>query len=126
MLKIFEKSAETAEPVPYLFHFNSPSDPRAEANVIRDLLSRLIADAKSNDPNVPRLSSGPATPAGAGSSSSVPTTSNNAANSKSTMARLFDGDALKLGATLQPHQEAAELGRREYRQARQSLLEAEL
>ncbi|KAI2642005.1 hypothetical protein GGS21DRAFT_285982 [Xylaria nigripes] len=100
MLKIFERSAENAEPVPYLFHFNSPSDPRAEANAIRDLLSRLLADAKSNDPNVPRPSSGAATPAGTGSGSAPITAANNT-NSKATGARLFDGDALKADIALQ-------------------------
>ncbi|KAI1825174.1 hypothetical protein F4861DRAFT_502661 [Xylaria intraflava] len=101
MLKIFVKSAETAESVPYLFHFNSPSDPRTEANAIRDLLSRLLADAKSNDPNVPKPSSGVGTPVGAGSSGSALTAATNTANSKATVARLFDGDSLKGDIALQ-------------------------
>ncbi|KAI1433078.1 hypothetical protein GGR50DRAFT_542042 [Xylaria sp. CBS 124048] len=101
MLRIFEKTAESAEPVPYLFHFNSPSDPRAEANVFKDLLSRLVADAKSNDPNVPKPASGVATPAAAGSSGSTSLASSNTANSKTTVARLFEGDALKNDIVLQ-------------------------
>ncbi len=94
MLKIFEKSAESAEPVPYLFHFTSPSDPRAEANVIKNLLSRLLADVKSNDPSLPKPSSGTATPVGAGSGGS-------AANSKFAVTRLFDDDALRGDIALQ-------------------------
>ncbi|KAH8158147.1 hypothetical protein CIB48_g10100 [Xylaria polymorpha] len=101
MLKIFEKSAESAEPVPYLFHFNSPSDPRAEANVIKNMLSRLLADAKSNDPTLPKPSSGVATPVGAGGGGSAAMAFANTANSKPTAARLFDDDALKGDIALQ-------------------------
>ncbi|RWA03805.1 hypothetical protein EKO27_g11299 [Xylaria grammica] len=101
MLKIFEKSAESAEPVPYLFHFNSPSDARAEANAIKNLLSKLLADAKSNDPNLPRPASGTATPVGAGGGSSAAMAFASTANSKSTAARLFDDDALKGDIVLQ-------------------------
>ncbi|RYC54810.1 hypothetical protein CHU98_g11396 [Xylaria longipes] len=101
MLKIFEKSAESTEPVPYLFHFNSPSDPRAEANVIKNLLSRLLADTKSNDPSLPKPSSGAATPVGAGSGSSAAMAFASTANSKPTASRLFDNDALKGDIALQ-------------------------
>ncbi|KAI1381414.1 hypothetical protein F4677DRAFT_125594 [Hypoxylon crocopeplum] len=96
MLKIFDKPAETAEPVAYLFHFNSPSDPKAEAIAIRDLLSTLIAEAKNNDPNVPR----PAAAGGAGSSSASMAFANTAV-SKPVAARLFDDDALKSDIALQ-------------------------
>ncbi|GAP92199.1 putative transcription initiation factor TFIIH subunit 1 [Rosellinia necatrix] len=101
MLKIFEKGAESAEPVPYLFHFNSPADPRAEANVIKNLLSRLLADAKSNDPNLPKPSSGAATPLGAGGSGSATMAFANTVNSGSAAARLFDDDSLKGDIVLQ-------------------------
>ncbi|KAI1737205.1 hypothetical protein F4680DRAFT_460709 [Xylaria scruposa] len=101
MLKIFEKTAESAEPVPYLFHFNSPSDPRAEANVIKNLLSRLLADAKVNDPNLPKPSSGMATPVGAGSGGSASMAFASTANSKPAAARLFDDDALRGDIALQ-------------------------
>ncbi|KAI0556286.1 hypothetical protein F4679DRAFT_26757 [Xylaria curta] len=101
MLKIFEKSAESAEPVPYLFHFNSPSDPRAEANVIKNLLSKLLADVKVNDPNLPKPSSGVATPVGAGSGGSASMAFASTANSKPTTARLFDDDALRGDIALQ-------------------------
>ncbi|KAI0402992.1 hypothetical protein F4802DRAFT_573325 [Xylaria palmicola] len=101
MLKIFEKGVESAEPVPYLFHFNSPSDPRAEANVIKNLLSRLLAEVKSSDPNLPKPSSGAATPVGASSSGSAAMAFASTVNSKSTVARLFDDDALKGDIALQ-------------------------
>ncbi|KAI1104445.1 hypothetical protein F4804DRAFT_307313 [Jackrogersella minutella] len=96
MLKIFDKPPGNPEPTAYLFHFNSPSDPRAEANVIRDLLSKLFGEAKSNDPNVPRPA---ATPAGGSSSASMAFAS--AALSKPSTARLFDDDALKSDIALQ-------------------------
>lgn len=54
MLKIFEKSPDAAEPVTHLFHFNSPANPRGEANSIKDVLTNLISAAKSNDAGVPR------------------------------------------------------------------------
>ncbi|KAI1126587.1 hypothetical protein F5Y10DRAFT_211100 [Nemania abortiva] len=101
MLKIFEKGPESAEPVPYLFHFNSTTDPRAEANALKNLLSRLLADAKSNDPNLPKPSSGVVTPVGAGSSGSAAMAFASTANSKSAVARLFDDDALKGDIALQ-------------------------
>ncbi|KAI0010601.1 hypothetical protein F4779DRAFT_576892 [Xylariaceae sp. FL0662B] len=96
MLKIFEKPPGGSEAVPYLFHFNSTSDPRAEANVIRDLLSRLLAEAKSNDPNVPRP-----TAASAGGSGSASMAFASAAVSKPASVRLFDDDALKNDIALQ-------------------------
>ncbi|KAI0121446.1 hypothetical protein F4776DRAFT_630921 [Hypoxylon sp. NC0597] len=96
MLKIFDKPPGSAEPVAYLFHFNSPSDPRAEANVIRDLLSKLLAEAKNNDPSVPRRAG---TPSGGSGSASMAFAS--AANSKPVSARLFDDDALKSDIALQ-------------------------
>lgn len=54
MLKIFEKPPSgEGDPVAYLFHFNS-ADPRPEANALKDLLSRLMAELRSNDPNIPK------------------------------------------------------------------------
>ncbi|KAF3070880.1 putative RNA polymerase II transcription factor B subunit 1 [Daldinia childiae] len=96
MLKIFDKPSENAEPVAYLFHFNSPSDPRAEANVIRDLLSKILAETKNNDPSVPRAAT-----TSTGGSGSASMTFANTAVSKSAAALLFDDDALKSDITLQ-------------------------
>ncbi|KKY37306.1 putative tfiih p62 subunit domain-containing protein [Diaporthe ampelina] len=92
MLKIFVKDPNTdGDPVPYLFHFNSSDDPRAEANVIKDILSRLITEVRNTDPSVPK----PATPA--------PTngTPVNAPDPKATAAFLFDDNHLKLDIELQ-------------------------
>lgn len=55
ILRIFEKpSSGEGDPVPYSFQFNSPDDPRAEANAIKDLLSRLLAEIRSGDSAAPR------------------------------------------------------------------------
>lgn len=54
MLKIFEKSPDAPEPVTHLFHFNSPTNPRGEANAIKDVLTNLISAAKATDASVPR------------------------------------------------------------------------
>ncbi|KAI1388416.1 uncharacterized protein F4822DRAFT_402774 [Hypoxylon trugodes] len=95
MLKIYDSPPKGPEQT-FLFHFNSPSNPRAEANVIRDLLSTLLAAAKSKDPNVPKPT---ATPAGGSGSSSMAIA--NAATAKSVAARLFDDEALKNDIALQ-------------------------
>jgi transcription initiation factor TFIIH subunit 1 len=55
MLKVFVKSPDTPEPVTHLFHFNSPTDPRGEANLIKDALTGLITAAKATDPAVPKV-----------------------------------------------------------------------
>lgn len=92
MLKIFVKDPNTGgDPVPYTFHFNSPDDPRAEANVIKDILSRLITEVRNTDLSVPK----PATP--------VPTNGApvNAPDPKATAAYLFDDNHLKLDIELQ-------------------------
>ncbi|KAI1803797.1 hypothetical protein F4811DRAFT_522920 [Daldinia bambusicola] len=96
MLKIFDKPPGSAEPVAYLFHFNSPSDPRAEANAIRDLLSKILAEAKNNDPSVPRAATTPT-----GGSGSAAMAFANTAVAKSAAARVFDDDALKNDIALQ-------------------------
>ncbi|RFU24090.1 hypothetical protein B7463_g12250, partial [Scytalidium lignicola] len=49
MLKVFEKVPSSAEPVTHLFHFNSPTNPRGEANAIKDALTTLISEIKAND-----------------------------------------------------------------------------
>jgi transcription initiation factor TFIIH subunit 1 len=54
MLKIFEKSPDAAEPVTHLFNFNSPTNPRGEANAIKDVLTTLISAVKVNDVSIPR------------------------------------------------------------------------
>jgi transcription initiation factor TFIIH subunit 1 len=92
MLKIFVRDPNTeGDAVPYLFHFNSPDDPRAEANAIKDILSRLITEVRNADPSVPK----PATPAPANG------TPVNAPDPKTTAAYLFDDNHLKLDIELQ-------------------------
>jgi transcription initiation factor TFIIH subunit 1 len=56
MLKIFVKPPEAAEAVTHLFHFNAPTEPRAEANAIKDALSGLISAIKSGDSGVSKAS----------------------------------------------------------------------
>ncbi|KAH8677288.1 RNA polymerase II transcription factor-related protein [Xylariales sp. PMI_506] len=104
MLKIFEKAPEGAEPVSYLFHFNSTSDPRGEANAVKDLLSRLLAESRSNDPNVPRPVAGGAAGVSGNSSNGSGSASMafaSAANSKQAAARFFDDNELKSDIALQ-------------------------
>lgn len=74
MLKIFEKPAGGGDPVTFLFHFHT-SEAKAEAQAVKDLLSRLLADLRSNDPSIPKptsSSAGPGTPASAQNGSKPP------------------------------------------------------
>lgn len=54
MLKIFDKSPDAAETITHLFHFNSPTNPRGEANAVKDVLTNLISAVKANDATVPK------------------------------------------------------------------------
>ncbi|KAI0137530.1 hypothetical protein BJ170DRAFT_65743 [Xylariales sp. AK1849] len=94
MLKIFEKAAQGAEPVSYLFHFNSAGDPRSEANTVKDLLSRLLAESRSNDPSIPRPTAG-------GGSGSASMAIASAVNAKPAGTRLFEDNQLKNDIVLQ-------------------------
>lgn len=47
MLKVFEKQPKALEPTTHLFQFTSPTDPRGEANAIKDNLTNLISAIKS-------------------------------------------------------------------------------
>ena len=105
MLKIFEKPSDGGEPVTYLFHFNTP-EAKAEAQAVKDLLSRILADLRSNDPNVPKPA--PGTPAGvdgqvngtAGGSGSASMAFASAVNSNPAV-RWFDDNQLKNDIELQ-------------------------
>ncbi|KAK4120781.1 hypothetical protein N657DRAFT_578908 [Parathielavia appendiculata] len=103
ILRVIEKpkstAGEGAAPSQFLFQFTSPSDARAEANAIRDLLSQLLAAARENDPNVPK-------PAGAGQNGA------NGAGASATMSfastvnakappKWFDDNTLKADTELQ-------------------------
>lgn len=105
MLKVFEKSASGGDPVTYLFHFNT-SEAKAEAKTIKDLLSRLLADLRSNDASVPRPTAG--TPSGteaqngdARGSGSASMAFASAVNAQPSAARWFDDGQLKNDIELQ-------------------------
>lgn len=48
------KSPDGSDPVPHQFHFNSPSNPRAEANAIKETLGNLITALKAADVGTPK------------------------------------------------------------------------
>lgn len=55
MLKIFGKPpAPDGDAPTYLFHFNAPDTARPDANSVKELLSRLLADTRAHDPSVPK------------------------------------------------------------------------
>jgi transcription initiation factor TFIIH subunit 1 len=95
MLKIFEKSPDAAEAVTHVFNFNSPSNPRGEANAIKDVLTNLIGAIKANDASVPR-------PNGAGPASAAMAIAS-AVTSKpaSGAGRWYDDAQLKVDIELQ-------------------------
>lgn len=103
ILRVIEKprpNVEGATPQQFLFQFTSPTDARAEANAIRDLLSQLLAAARENDPSVPRPAApqpGAAATAGASAAMSFAST----ANARPGPPRWFDDDALKADVELQ-------------------------
>lgn len=102
MLKVFEKPPdEGGDPVTYLFHFNS-ANPRPEANALKEVLSRLIAANRANDPSIPKPT-GPELPptsanAGGQSGSMAFATTVNASTASS---RWFDDNSLRNDIELQ-------------------------
>ena len=112
MLKIFEKLPDTdGDPTVYLFHFNSPTDARTEANAIKDLLSRIIAESRANDPSIPKPVSSAGTPTngaskaadGAAGVSGVSASMSfaNTVTAKPAAAKWFDDSQLKGDIELQ-------------------------
>ncbi|KIH94998.1 transcription initiation factor TFIIH subunit 1 [Sporothrix brasiliensis 5110] len=117
MLKIFEKIPGTeGEPTSYLFHFNHPSDARPQANVVKDLLSQIIADSRANDPSLPKPISAAGTPqpdggtpssggrakaADAGAGLSAAMSFANTVAAKPAAERWFDDSQLKVDIELQ-------------------------
>jgi transcription initiation factor TFIIH subunit 1 len=108
MLKLFEKAQPSggADPATYLFHFNSTGDPRAEANAVRDVLSRLIADLRTQDPGVPQASKARQAEADSASNGeagglSAAMSFASAVNSRKTATNWFDDDQLKMDVALQ-------------------------
>jgi transcription initiation factor TFIIH subunit 1 len=101
MLKIFEKPhLGDGEPVAYLFHFNSPSDARPEANALKDILSQLLAGTRKNDPSLPKAAVPDQITADAGSQSAAMAFASTV-NSASTTTRWFDDNVLKSDIELQ-------------------------
>lgn len=106
MLKIFEKPENGGDAVTYLFHFNT-SEAKAEAQAMKDLLSRLLADLRSNDASVPKPTAG--TPSGVGQSAtnsngnavSASMAFSSAANPQPSASRWFDDNQLKMDIELQ-------------------------
>ena len=95
MLKIFEKSPDAAEPATHTFQFDAPSNPRAEANAIKDALTNLISAVKADDPNVPKANGAGPTSAVLGLTSAVPS------KPISGTARWYDDAQLKSDFELQ-------------------------
>ena len=62
ILKIIEL-VPNSEPIPHAFNFSSPTNPRAEANALKDALSTLITAYKTSLADVP-TSNGTSTPSG--------------------------------------------------------------
>lgn len=110
MLKIIEKSANATEQASYLFHFTS-ADARAEANAIKDVISRVLQEARASDPNLPKpMSSAPsgsgtpnaaAAAAANGGSGSASMAFAGSVNSKPATDRWFDDNQLRMDIELQ-------------------------
>ncbi|KND92716.1 putative RNA polymerase II transcription factor B subunit 1 [Tolypocladium ophioglossoides CBS 100239] len=109
MLKIFEKAENGADPVAYLFHFNT-SEAKVEAKVVKDVLSRLLADLRANDAGIPRPTAGTLSAAGSstpvgngggGGSVSASMAFASAVNSQPSSTRWFDDGQLKADIELQ-------------------------
>ncbi|CRK11875.1 hypothetical protein BN1708_002315 [Verticillium longisporum] len=103
MLRIIEKAPDATEQTPYSFHFTSP-DARAEANAVKDVLSKLLQDLRSGDPNLPKPASSTGTPnangeGNGGVSASMAFASS--VNSKPAPPRWFDDGQLKSDIELQ-------------------------
>lgn len=95
MLKIFERASGASEPVTHTFNFNSPSDPRGEANAIKGVLTNLISAVKANDANLPTTNG--AAPASAAMAIASAVTSKQSSGN----ARWYDDAALKIDIELQ-------------------------
>lgn len=94
ILKIVERPpSEGGDSAIYFFNFNAPENPRAEANAVKELLSRLISETRTNDPSVPR----PTDEASATNGSSGA----DSASKPPAAARLFNNNHLKGDIELQ-------------------------
>ncbi|KAL2133591.1 hypothetical protein VTI74DRAFT_2066 [Chaetomium olivicolor] len=105
ILRVIEKPKPSADPgaapQQFLFQFLSPTDARAEANAIRDLLSQLLAAARENDPNVPKPVGNGQPGANGSATSSAAMSFASTVNAKAGPAKWFDDNALKADTELQ-------------------------
>ncbi|EPE32236.1 PH [Glarea lozoyensis ATCC 20868] len=95
MLKVFEKSPGAAEATTHLFQFNSPANPRGEANAIKDALTAVINAIKMADSNTPKANG--STPVSAAMAMASAVTSKHG----SVSAKWYDDSALKVDIELQ-------------------------
>jgi transcription initiation factor TFIIH subunit 1 len=95
MLKIFEKPAGAAENTTHVFNFNSPVDPRGEANAVKETLTALISAIKMADVNVPKQNGSAPLSAAMAIASAV------TSKHGSISARWYDDNALKTDIELQ-------------------------
>jgi transcription initiation factor TFIIH subunit 1 len=95
MLKIFEKSPDAPEPVVYTFTFNSPTNPRGEADAIKDVLTNLITSLKAGDASVPKANGASSASAAMAIASAV------TSQPASRGARYYDDAQLKTDIELQ-------------------------
>ncbi|KAJ6781077.1 hypothetical protein PWT90_03058 [Aphanocladium album] len=102
MLKIFEQGSNGGDPVSYLFHFNT-DEAKKEATSVKDVLSRLLSEARSGDPNVPKptVSSTPQGTSGTAASASATMALASAVNTQQSSSRWFDDQQLKNDIELQ-------------------------
>ncbi|KAK8148141.1 RNA polymerase II transcription factor B subunit 1 [Beauveria asiatica] len=102
MLKIFEQNPKGGDAITYLFHFNT-DEAKKEATSFKDVLSRLLSEARSVDPGVPRPagSSTPQGASGAGGSASATMAFASSVNTQQSSARWFDDQQLKADIELQ-------------------------
>ncbi|KAM3514851.1 hypothetical protein MY11210_001456 [Beauveria gryllotalpidicola] len=102
MLKIFEQNPKGGDAITYLFHFNT-DEAKKEATSFKDILSRLLSEARSVDPSVPRPagSSTPQGASGAGGSASATMAFASSVNTQQSSARWFDDQQLKADIELQ-------------------------
>lgn len=95
MLKIFAKPPDAPEPVTHLFHFNSPTNPRGEANAVKDILTTLISAVKTSEPATPAMNGA------AGSSAAMSIVSAVTSKPKSGSQSWYDDAQLKVDIELQ-------------------------
>lgn len=100
MLKIFEKAPEGGEPASYMFNFHT-SEGKEEAKALKDLLSRILMDARGSDPNLPKAAGPDATANGSSGSASATMAFASAVNRQQSSARWFDDAQLKNDIELQ-------------------------